>query len=368
MKKNYKVINVKSEAIDCVSLKLSSIDDKNNLDASYKAGQYVVLGDQIKGEDVYRSYSLSSAPYEGNHYTISVKAIPNGKMSNHLVKNISSGDLLSVSKPAGSFVCSDNTDLHVFFAAGSGVTPIFSMIKYILKETKQKVCLVYSGQNRAHTMFVQELQDLKSEYEERFYLFFCFSKEVVTAENLSRDTGDFNSKLDRSLFESVFLKMSSKSMSLPVYYLCGPDLYMKNIESYLSEKGVDGSQIRTESFTASVVESRPGVDSKDSVLVAGSGGVQGECEQILFDLDESRGEVKPQKDETLLDSLLREGENVPFSCMEGTCMACQCKITEGQVKMPDHVLLNESDIEDGIILSCQALPLTKKVKIDFDMF
>lgn len=357
-----KVLEKRKEALDAVTLKLE-VPENLKTQMKTRAGQFIGITAEIDGESVHRSYSLSSGPDEQD-LEISIKKVPKGKMSTYLLERLSVGDSLKVVPPAGHFYKDYASKRHhVMFAAGSGVTPMLSILKF-LKNVKpdEQASLFYWNQTTESSMFLNDL--LERSKDPKFNLFLGFTKEKPDMEEAC-----FFKRCDQPDLKDCFYKWSV-SIDMPVFYLCGPEEFMSTIEFFLGTKGYDPSQIRKESFNLaaaaeviSLSEERkdgPLYIGDRSLLCEEEGGV---CEALL---DGDTISVSPNKDETILEAFLRDGESPPYSCMEGTCIACQCKVVEGLVEMPKDSFMSDEDIKDGLILSCQAKIKSKKVKVDFD--
>ena len=403
-----KVYKKKDEALDAVTLIFDLPTKELQRRFQFKAGQFIGITQNIGNEVVHRSYSLSSNPHEHDRLAISVKKIKDGRMSTCLVQDIKEGDELMVTPPAGNFYKEPETKRHhVMFAAGSGITPMMSILKHLaFKKTEDPVTLFYWNQSQKTSMFLEELKDW-AKSKKNFNLFLAFTKNQCGDDN-DNDNDDDDDKgqshdnnkgqshdnnkgqshdndKGQSHDEEVFcfervndenLKSCyynwSTALDMPVFYLCGPEAFMDTVESFLSRKGYDGMQIRKESFLTGVKpfasKGAPGL-KEDELLVGDLDQAQsqkgGVCSAVI---DGSSVEVTVEEDETILEALLRAGETPPYSCMEGTCMACQCKVIEGVVEMPKEGFLSDEEINEKNILSCQAFVRSSLVKLDFDDF
>lgn len=369
-----KVLTKKQIAIDAVSIELDFNSKELQERFKFKAGQFIGITQTINGEEVHRSYSISSDPANERSLVISVKKVPGGLMSTYLVDKLKEGENLLATPPAGHFYKeSENPKHHVMFAAGSGVTPMMSVIYHLKKKPKDKVSLFYWNQTPKGAMFLSELEKLNKEVK-NFNLFLAYTR--------FSDTGDHifcNERVNQDNLKTCFYNWNT-SLDMPVFYLCGPTPFMSEIESFLGQRGYDGSQIRKESFHIDDLRElhksednhvKSGTENqKSSELLVGDlsqlkGTRGGECSAVLDD-EIIKTEVK--SDETVLEAFLRAGESPPYSCMEGTCMACQCKVLEGVVEMPLDSFLSEQEIKEKNILSCQAFLRSDTVKVDFDEF
>ncbi len=346
-----KIIGKKVEAVDSVSLKFE-IPSNVKSSFQYKSGQFIGIQAEINKEKVVRSYSLSSSPDTDDFFQVTLKKVFNGKMSTYLVDSLNEGDFLIVTPPVGQFVAGALDRHHIMFAAGSGVTPIFSMIKSLVSNKASKVTLVYSNKNLANTIFHEELKALELLYPQ-FSVKWVFTQQAPDWENVSQG------RLSAPILESLFLLWQSPFD--PIFYMCGPEGFMESIESFLGHKGYDSSQIRKESF----VSSKASLDA-DEVIVGKFNGNVETCTEIVAEIDFSDCTVKPQEGESVLEALLREGFDPPYSCLDGNCLACQCVVVDGAVKLNDTGILNQSDYDEGRILSCQAKPITKRVKVQYE--
>ena len=269
--------------------------------------------------------------------------------------------------PTGHFYKeSENEKNHVMFAAGSGVTPMLSIIRY-LKEKKpnDQVSLFYWNKTIKSSMFHKELNELMKEMP-KLHVYWGYTQESV-------DGADFTQRVCDKDLKTCFYNWSV-SLKTPVFYLCGPETFMQVVEHFLGTKGYDSSQIRKENFfinTEPVSLPQESIDEDGKVLVGDKSlekiNNTSDAKAVAV-LDGDKIEVEFEEEETILEALLRLGENPPYSCMEGTCIACQCKVTEGLVTMPSDTFLTEEELEEGLILSCQAFPKSKNVKVDFDDF
>ena len=371
-----KVLSKKQVALDAVSVELDFNTAELQKKFKFKPGQFIGITQNINGEEVHRSYSISSDPANEKSLVISIKKIPGGLMSTFLVDELSEGDTILATPPSGHFYKeSENQKHHVMFAAGSGVTPMMSVLYHLMRKPKDKVSLFYWNQSPKGTMFLKELQKLNEE-NKNFNLFLAYTRSSESPSEVF-----CNERVNQENLKTCFYNWNT-SLDMPVFYLCGPTAFMDEISIFLGQKGYDGSQVRKESFH---IEDLRELHSKDEKEDGDNQGAQtqkstelligdlsqlnekrgGECLAALDD-EELKAEVKA--DETILEAFLRSGESPPYSCMEGTCMACQCKVVEGVVEMPLDSFLSEQEIQDKNILSCQAFVRSKTVKVDFDDF
>lgn len=343
------------EATDAVSLYFEIPSDAREKFLKYKAGQFVGIQADINGEKVVRSYSLSSSPEVDDTLSVTLKKVPQGKMSTYLVDQVQEGESLIVTPPVGMFTPGSLDRHHILFAAGSGITPIYSMIRSLLKQGAPRVTLIYSNKDEASVIFKSTLKQLEETYP-RFSVKWVFTGQTPDWENVS------SGRLGTTILERLYLLWQSPED--PIFYMCGPEGFMEAIEAFLGQKGYDHSQIRKESF---VTSASLDLENTDDVIVGKTEGQElGPCEKIEAEIDFTDVEVTPNENETVLEALLREGFDPPYSCLEGTCISCQCTVLEGAIRQPDTGMLMPEDYKDGKTLSCQAIPITKRLKVRYE--
>jgi ring-1,2-phenylacetyl-CoA epoxidase subunit PaaE len=339
---NLRVVEIRRETVDSVSLLLESVSGET---FNYKAGQYLTLRTTIDGEDVRRSYSLCSAPYEGI-LRVAVKEVPGGKFSAYANRVLAVGDVLESMLPDGRFTAasSPNANNHLGFAAGSGITPIMSIIKETLHASADaKFALFYVNKETASIIFKEELADLKDIYLERLQIFNLLTREPVEIEM-------FGGRLDRARFDRIFTEVISPS-SYDVSYLCGPEEMILAGKDALLNAGMDESKIKFELFTTSSpakeekVQASNTSSSSDHVNVA-----------VVLDGVTTTVSVK-RTGKSILDVALDAGLDAPFSCQGGVCCSCRCKMTSGSVAMDVNYALEPDEVENGYVLACQSHPV-----------
>ena len=342
-----KVKEIKRETEDSVSIALE-VPENLKSDFNYVSGQYITLKSLISDEDVRRAYSLCSAPFE-NDFRIGVKKVQDGKMSTYLNDILKEGDLIEVMSPAGNFVVGNDVFSAVGFAAGSGITPILSMIKSILKDGK-KFTLFYGNQTSARTIFKKELDELVGKYPENFKLHYIYTKESVSN---SLFEGRINK--DKTI---ALIKNNEDLLSADGFYMCGPEELIMNASSALKELGVSESKIHFELFTAPV----SGADNEKVVSdFAGESQVT-----VIMDGDEFEFPLRADGD-FILDASMENGADAPFSCKGAVCCTCKAQVLEGKATMDMNYSLSDEEVEEGFILTCQARPASEKLVVDYDV-
>ena len=337
MRKLYplKISKINQLTTDAVEL---IFDVPENMKSVFKftAGQYITICTSIENNDVRRAYSLCGDPNSGE-IAVGVKRIEGGIMSSFLTLDVKVGDVLNVMPPQGSF-CLENEKNIIGICAGSGITPILSMIK----STSSNFTLVYGNKTQSSTMFQQELNNMN-----------VTSHYTYTREKVE---GCFNSRIDKNLLS----KLSENDLFLNAdgYYICGPGEMIDVVEEFLLERGVDKNKIKFERFTVSTKK-------KDSESL------ETELDELISDItviiDGDEFEYKlPSKGESILDSAMNEGADVPFSCKGGVCCTCKAKVMEGKAVMTENYALSEDEVAEGFILTCKSHPASENIVVDFD--
>ncbi|BDD03767.1 ferredoxin--NADP reductase [Aureibacter tunicatorum] len=342
---NLKVLEVIQETPEAISLIL---ENQNNW--SYLPGQFLTIAVQPNGEEERRSYSLSSCESTDSNLKISVKRIDNGLVSNYLCDHSKAGQTLSCMQPSGTFTYKpDNkTKNLIFFAAGSGITPIMSMIKSALHdESNSKVLLIYSNKTSESIIFRKELDEYADKFKERFTVVHTLT-QVSEDSHWQGETG----RIDGLKIKKYLEQLSSQFSS--TYYMCGPASMMETISQTLAEMGVSDDQIKQEKFFATQTESIEGD--------AGSA----KTHRIELIYGDEMYEVPVEPGQTILEASLEEGVNIPFSCQSGLCTACRAKCNSGKISMKNSEALSEEEIKDGYILTCVAYTESDGIKVEID--
>ncbi|MBM72312.1 MAG: phenylacetic acid degradation protein [Crocinitomicaceae bacterium] len=333
-----KVVDIIRETEDCVSLVLEPTDGG---DFSFIAGQYLTLKTKIKGEEVRRSYSLSTSPKEGV-LRVAVKEVSGGLFSTFANRELKAGDVIESLPPDGRFKVDEASVNHLGFAAGSGITPVLSQIKHILETNENsKFALFYVNKETASIIYRDEIAELKDVYLDRFQLFHLLTREPIDAEL-------FAGRLDKERCSRIFNNIIDPS-SYDVAYICGPEAMIMDCKDALVEAGMPASQVKFELFTSSTKAagySDVATENSDSDEVD---------VHIVLDGVTTKVKVK-KKDKSILDAALDAGLDAPFSCQGGVCCVCRCKMDKGTASMDINYALEEDEVENGFILSCQARP------------
>ncbi|QFZ54417.1 ferredoxin--NADP reductase [Oceanihabitans sp. IOP_32] len=315
---------------------------------TFKAGQYLTLKTIINGKEVRRDYSLCSSPKSGV-LKVAIKAVEEGLFSAYANTTLKAGDTLEVAPPRGRFIFepNDKTTKNIeAFAAGSGITPILSIIKCALEEEEQsKVILVYGNKTPEDTMFLDELLELQRVYKDRFSIQFVFSQ-------VDEDDAIFG-RIEKSTVNFV-TKNKYKNIDVDAYYLCGPEAMINTVKSVLIENNIDENRIHFELFKTS----KP-VQIEENAPSSGK-------TKITVVVDDESTTFEMSSKQTILEAALDKDIDAPYSCQGGICSSCLARITEGEATMRQNNILTESEVAEGLILTCQAEPKSETIVVDYD--
>jgi ring-1,2-phenylacetyl-CoA epoxidase subunit PaaE len=322
---------------------------------AYQQGQHLTLRTMIKGEDVRRSYSICAA-VQDERLRVAIKRTPGGLFSTWALEALQPGATLDVMPPMGHFnvpLDAQSERHYLAFAAGSGITPILSILKTtLLAEPKSRFTLFYGNRASSSVIFRDELTDLKDVFMERLNLVYVMSRE-------QQDIELFNGRITQDKCQQ-FLRHWVRAEDFDVAFICGPEDMMHGVSNALQEAGMPKERIRIELFAASI----PKHEHKPRPVEAG---VRHETEVTVI-MDGSHTSFTMDKDkESVLDAGLRAGIDMRYSCKGGVCSTCRCKVLEGQVEMDVNYALEDYEVARGFVLSCQSFPVTDKVVIDFDV-
>ncbi len=348
------------ETDDAVSLVLE-IPKEQASRFNYQAGQFVTFFMQIGSETISRSYSLSSAPSVDHEFKITVKKVPGGRGSTHLCDHTKVGDTLRTTPPAGQFYrpqeSADGTHLFLF-AAGSGITPIYSILKETLaKSALNRVTLVYCNRTEGSIIYKNELIEYARSHARQLQLIHVLSKPDST---WAGQTG----RLGVTHLDEILTLDSQATGKNRQFYLCGPTDFMNGIRDHLVARKIAPDSIRIEDFGAAT--HAPKTSTNPNWTLIGPGQTDMEVEKIIATVQGKTYEVKSDGHQSILESLLAAGIDAPYSCMDGACMACMAKVVEGQVYQEDPGILADENIKNHEALTCQAKPLSRIVKVSFD--
>ncbi|MFT4031061.1 MAG: ferredoxin--NADP reductase [Siphonobacter sp.] len=320
---------------------------------SYKPGQFLTLIVSVNGKKLRRAYSMSSSPNRDASIAVTVKRLPGGLVSNYLNDQIKAGDIIEVMEPMGHFVCdpSPSKSRHiVLFGAGSGVTPLISMLKSILPvEVKTNITLIYGSRTERNIIFQNQLAALQNQYADRLEVIHVLSQP----KSWDQRTGRINQQMTIRLLEELGIPVASAE-----YYICGPDGMMEEVQNGLRILGVAGSQVHKESFAPSKDTHGEVVEEEDD------GTLKTRTVTIIYEGSEYQVIVKPHQ--TILEAGLEMDIDLPYSCQAGMCTACMGRCKSGKVLMDEEDGLTQGEINAGFVLTCVAHPMSEGVVVEIE--
>ena len=349
-----KVAQVRRETADAVSIRFE-VPPELRQTFAFKAGQHLTLKADIDGEDVRRTYSVCAAPFE-NEMRIAIKHMPGGRFSTWANAHIKAGQVLEVLAPMGRFVAPEGDGpkpTYVAISGGSGITPVLSILKAVLGEKPQsRATLLYGNRDTASIMFLEELASLKNRYLDRLEVYHFLENEAEEIEL-------FNGRLDRAKCEEVLSTLIDVKAA-DAFFICGPGPMMDAAEAALAARGVPSGRIFIERFTTSELSAEQ--IAKNEALqrkAAGAG--------LIVTLDGRRSKISFDAAKgNILESVQAAGLPAPYACKSGVCTTCRAKLTSGTVEMKKNYGLTEDELAQGYILTCQSLPTSDEVTLNYD--
>ncbi len=338
---------VKHETTSAVSVAFT-IPDELKSAYQFTAGQYVNLKLTLDGQEVRRAYSVCSSPNSGE-LRIAIKSVKSGHFSKFANDNLKAGDLLEVSQPEGRFTFEpvfSNLKSYVAFAAGSGITPVISVLKSVLEsEPNSSFVLVYGNKTPEETIFHDELHALQLKYVGRFFVHFVYSQAKVENE--------LSGRINKSTVDFV-LNNKHKEKEFDKFYLCGPEEMINLVSNVLKEHSIPEKNIKFELFSTATTAENTAVASHDGHT------------KITVMVDDEETTFEMSQKQTLLEAALKQGIDAPYSCQGGICSSCLARITNGSAEMRKNSILTDGEIAEGLILACQAHPTSAEIYVDFD--
>lgn len=351
------ILDIRYETPDCISVSFQ-IPNEWEEEFQYKAGQNITLRSIIDGEEIRRSYSICSGPHE-KVLRIAIKKMEEGKFSSYAFKNFHPGQVMDVMSPTGNFFLSlhpGNKKQYVAFAAGSGITPVISILKTILmEEPASRITLIYGNRNRSSVIFREELEALKNVHADRFQLIHIFSREKM-------ETSVNEGRVDEAKCEIIFKHLVPFSKDQE-FLLCGPAPMIYTVRNWLLSKHIPAMNLHFELFSEPG-ESITGIKK----INPGKNNLSGEKSQVTIRLDGISADYQiPREGPTILEAAIQAGADLPYACRAGVCATCRAKLVEGKVTLDQNYALAEEELGQGFILACQAHPASHKLVIDFDI-
>jgi ring-1,2-phenylacetyl-CoA epoxidase subunit PaaE len=322
---------------------------------SYKAGQFLTLIVPVQGKEVRRAYSLCTSPFIDKDLAVTVKRVENGLMSNWLPDNLKAGQTVRIMEPMGQFTTEYNAKQKrhlVLFAGGSGITPMMAILKSILhQEPESMVSLIYCNRDIDSIIFKNALDELETKDEGRLQV-------IHILDNAPMNWQGYSGLLNHDMLTRLFERMPDWGIDKTTYLMCGPEGMMKNVESLLAERRIPKEKIFKESFVQGTL------DKAEAPATASASDGESKTREVTIRYDGMEHKVTVAPNDTILQSALDQGIDLPYSCQSGLCTACRGKALSGKVKLDEEEGLSQSERAEGYVLTCVGHPLTDDVVIE----
>lgn len=324
-------------------------------DFTFQAGQYITIKHKIHGKEVRRAYSISSAPAVSGpqaSITVGIKEVAGGAFSPYANRYIQKGDVLEIMPPQGRFLYAPTSaPVHILgVAAGSGITPILSIAKSVLASgSKHTFTLIYGNKSPQDVMFSSEIEALKAAYPNQLKIQWVYSQ--------AKEENSLFGRIDTAAINYLLKNIDTDPFDAA--YLCGPEGMIKTATESLEKAGLATDQIHYELFTVATESTTEAGEATESALTAGNIAVE-----VTVDGETSTIEMDAKT--ILLDAIIKADIDAPYSCQGGVCSSCICKVTKGSASMIKNQILTDSEIADGLVLSCQAMVTSTEIAVDFD--
>ena len=354
---------IRQETPDCISV-LFDVPDELKEAFKFNQGQSLTMRTTLNDEEVRRTYSICSSPID-KEWRVAIKKVEGGVFSTFANQQLKTGDILEVMQPVGKFYTRldpSQKKNYLAFAAGSGITPVMSIINTTLRtEPQSQFTLVFGNRNKNSIIFKEDLEALKDKYLDRFRVYYILSRERT---EIPLNTG----RIDVN--KLVELNRLIDYNKIDEFFICGPEEMIFSVKEYLEQKDVDRRIIHFELFTTPGENSRTtgssgqfAIGNKQSGTdknVEAKSKVSIKMDGIMFDFDLS------YEGQSILEAGLQQGADLPFACKGGVCTSCKARLLEGKVFMDVHWGLEPDEIEQGFILTCQSHPRSERVVVDYD--
>jgi ring-1,2-phenylacetyl-CoA epoxidase subunit PaaE len=337
---------VRRETKDAVSV-LFNVPDELKSNYQFVAGQYINLKLKLDNDEIRRAYSICAEP-ESGELRIAIKAVKNGAFSQFANKSLKAGNTIEVGTPEGKFTFkpkNDNQKNYAAFVAGSGITPVLSILKSVLiSEPNSSFVLVYGNKSPKDTIFYQQLNDLHKQFEGRFFIHYIYSQ--------AKTEGDLFGRIEKSTVNFV-LNNKHKEKDFDKFYLCGPEEMINTVSDVLKQHNVKENDIKFELFSSSTKE--------NEIKQSGDG-----HSKITILVDGDQATFQMNQKQTILEAAIKQGIDAPYSCQGGICSSCLARVNAGTAVMKKNAILTDSEIASGLVLTCQAVPTSAEIFVDYD--
>lgn len=346
--RSFKVVHIRRETPDAVIIDLQANDQET---ISFLPGQFLTLRIPIDGKKVNRSYSICSAPDELPVISVAVKQIKEGTISQYLNQNLKVGEIIEAVEPMGNFTLKVNPAAErpiILFGAGSGITPLMSILKTALRhEPKANISLIYANENEESIIFKQELISLEAQFTGRFRVIHILNRPIQPTE--------YSGLPNTTLLLHILGTLREATHAQAEYYMCGPEGFMQVVKQSLQDAMIPTNRVHKESFSAPPPDpSAPKPEVSKTITT--------QTVKVIFDKKEYSFTVKPN--ESILSAGLDKGIDLPYSCQGGVCTACRGKLKSGQMHLDEREGLSDSELKEGYVLTCVGHPLTDDVVIE----
>lgn len=352
-----KVKDVRQETADCVSVALEIPSDLTET-FRFAPGQYLTFRKHMDDAEIRRSYSICASPSD-NELRVAIKKVEGGKFSTHANVGLKPGEVLDVMPPLGKFSPRKTEKAHknyLAFAAGSGITPIMSIMKSVLEtEPGSTFTLIYGNRNRNTIIFRETIEGLKNKYMQRLRVYHILSRELM-------DIPLFNGRIDAQKCRD-FCDTLIDINSIDEAFICGPEDMILSVRKELIDMGIPSAHVHIELFTS---PDQPKA-SHQKWAAEHASRHDDSMSKVSITLDGKTFEMElGYNSDSILDAALKHGADLPYACKGGVCCTCRAKVLEGAVDMEVNYALEKDEVDKGFVLTCQAHPKTERVVIDFD--